>query len=372
MKGGNMNDPRITKLADVLLNYCVKLKEGQLMVINATELAAPLVRELFKKALLLGAHPYTKIGIEGIEETYYKYASEQQLKFISPVSKFEIEKIDAAVGIMSIYNTRSLTNIDPKKQAIAHKAAAPFMKRYMERAAKGKLNWVGCLYPTYASAQDAGMSLTDYEDFVFGACALDKKDPVGEWKKTSKYNQRLINYLKHKKEIRIIAPDTDLKYNVRGRIWINCDGANNFPDGEVFTAPIEDSASGHIHFSFPAEFSGREAEDVRIEFKNGKAVSAKASKGEEFLNTMLDVDKGARFLGEVAIGTNFGIKQFTRNTLFDEKIGGTIHIALGQSYPESGGKNQSGIHWDMVCDLRKGGEMYADGELFFKNGKFLK
>lgn len=367
-----MKDPRVVKLADVLLNYCVKLKAGQLMVINATELAAPLIRELYKQALLIGAHPYTKVAIEGIEEIYYKHTTPEQLHFISPISKFEIEKIDAAVGIMSIYNTRSLSNIDPQKQAISHKASAELMKRYMERAAKGELNWVGCLYPTYASAQDAGMSLSDYEDFVFGACALDKKDPVAEWKKISKYNQSLINYLKNKKEIRVKAIDTDLTYNVAGRKWINCDGANNFPDGEVFTAPIEDSANGHIRFSFPAEFSGREADDVRIEFKNGKAVSAKASKGEEFLNAMLDVDKGARFLGEVAIGTNYGIKQFTRNTLFDEKIGGTIHMALGQSYPESGGKNQSGIHWDMVCDLRKGGELYADGQLFFKNGKFLK
>jgi aminopeptidase len=367
-----MVDPRITRLADVLLGYCVKLKKDQLVVIQSTELASPLVRELYKKALQIGAHPYTRISIEGIEETYYKYSSREQLKYISPVSKFEIEKIDAAVAIMSIYNTRSLANIDSQKQAISHKASASLMKRYMERAAKGQLNWVACLYPTFASAQDAGMSLLDYEDFVFGACALDKKDPVAEWKKISMYNKRIVNYLKRKKEIRIKAPDTDLTYNVAGRIWINCDGANNFPDGEVFTSPHEDSANGHIRFSFPAEFSGREAEDVRIEFKNGKAISAKASKGEDFLNAMLDVDKGARFLGEVAIGTNFGIKQFTRNTLFDEKIGGTIHMALGQSYPESGGKNQSGIHWDMVCDLRKNGEIYADGELFFKNGKFLK
>ena len=216
------------------------------------------------------------------------------------------------------------------------------------------------------------MSLTDYEDFVFSACKVDKKDPIAEWKKVSQYNARIIKYLKGKKEIRIVAPDTDLRYNVAGRVWINCDGSNNFPDGEVFTAPIENSANGHIRFTFPAVYGGREVEDVRIEFKDGKAVSAKASRGEEFLNTMLDSDKGARYLGEVAIGTNFGIRQFTKNTLFDEKIGGTIHMALGQSYPETGGKNRSGLHWDMVCDLRTGGALYADKELFFKNGKFLK
>ena len=157
-----------------------------------------------------------------------------------------------------------------------------------------------------------------------------------------------------------------------GRKWINCDGENNFPDGEVFTGPHERSANGHIRFTFPAVYQGREVEDVRIEFKNGKAVKATAAKGEKYLNAMLDMDKGARYVGELAIGTNFGIREFTRNILFDEKIGGTVHMALGKAYPETGSKNESGLHWDMICDLRKGGSLYADGEMFFKNGKFLK
>jgi aminopeptidase len=367
-----MNDQRISKLADVLINYSVKVKKDQLVLISGTELAAPLIREVYKKAILIGAHPYTRIGIEGLEEIYYKYSTPRQLQYIPPIRKYEIEKVDAIISIMSIYNSRSLAHIDSRKQAIAAKAGAPLMKRYTDRSAKGELNWVGCLYPTNASAQDAGMSLADYEDFVFDACALNKKDPITEWKKISAYNKRLINYLKTKKQIRIVAPDTDLTYNVSGRRWINCDGVNNFPDGEVFTGPIENSAIGHIRFSFPAEYSGREADDVRIEFKDGKAVKATAAKGNDFLNTMLNVDKGARYLGEVAIGTNFGIKDFSRNTLFDEKIGGTIHMALGEGFPETGAKNRSGIHWDMICDLRHGGRLYADGELFFKNGKFLK
>jgi len=367
-----MNDPRIERLADVLLNYCIKLKKGQLLGIMGTELASPLIKALYRKALLTGSYPYTRIGIEGLDEIYFKNASAEQLLYISPIRKFEMQKIDALVSIMSIYNSKTLSGVDPRKQAIAQKANAPVMQLSMKRAASGKFSWVGCLFPTLSSAQDAGMSLTDYEDFVFSACKVDKKDPIAEWKKVSQYNARIIKYLKGKKEIRIVAPDTDLRYNVAGRVWINCDGSNNFPDGEVFTAPIENSANGHIRFTFPAVYGGREVEDVRIEFKDGKAVSAKASRGEEFLNTMLDSDKGARYLGEVAIGTNFGIRQFTKNTLFDEKIGGTIHMALGQSYPETGGKNRSGLHWDMVCDLRTGGALYADKELFFKNGKFLK
>ncbi len=367
-----MKDPRIEKYAEVLLKYCVKLKRDQLMCIRGTTLATPLITELYKKALIMGAHPFTRIRVEGLEEIYFRYSSEKQLKFITPIQKFEMNKTDSMISIMSNYNTKELTNIDPKKQAVAQKAAAPIMKKMMKRTAEKTFFWVGCLYPTYAAAQDAGMSLADYEEFVFKACRLDKKDPVAEWKKTSKYNARVISYLRRKKQIRIVAPGTDISFNVAGRKWINCDGANNFPDGEVFTAPVEDSANGHIRFTFPAVYHGREVDDVYLEFKDGKAVKAKAAKGEKYLNTMLDMDKGSRFLGELAIGTNFGIKDFTKNTLFDEKIGGTMHMALGQSYPESGGTNQSGLHWDMVCDLRKGGSMYADGDLFFKNGKFLK
>lgn len=367
-----MKDPRIEKYAEVLLKYCIKLKKDQLLSIRATPLATPLIKELYRQSLLIGAHPYTRIIVDGLMEIYFKYSSERQLKFITPLQKYELEKTDALVSIMSSFNTKELSNVDPKKQAIAQKAAAPLMKKYMARAAKKEFFWVGCLYPTAAAAQDAGMSLSDYEDFVFAACRLDKKDPVAEWKKLTKYNARIIRYLSRKKVIRIVAPDTDLTYNVAGRKWINCDGENNFPDGEVFTGPHEKSANGHIRFTFPAVYHGREVEDVRIEFKDGKAVKATADKGEKYLNAMLDMDRGARYVGELAIGTNFGIREFTRNTLFDEKIGGTVHMALGKAYPETGGKNESGLHWDMICDLRKGGSLFADGELFFKNGKFLR
>jgi len=366
-----MKDPRIEKYADVLLNYCIGLKKDQLICLRGSSLAEPLILELYKAALLKGAHPYTRVMLQGLQEIYFKYSSERQLKFITPIQKYELNNSDAMVAVMSSFNTKELTNIDPRKQAVSHMAGRKLMEKTMRRSAEGKFSWVGCLYPTNAAAQDAGMSLSDYEDFVFKACLLDKKDPVAEWKKISRYNSRLIKYLSKKKEIRIVAPDTDLTFNVKGRKWINCDGKNNFPDGEVFTAPVEKSANGYIRYSFPAVYNGREVEDVRIEFKNGKAVKATAAKGEDFLNAMLDMDPGARYLGESAIGTNFGIKSFTKNTLFDEKIGGTVHFALGMAYPETG-KNRSALHWDMVCDLRKNGAMYADGQLFFKNGKFLK
>lgn len=367
-----MQDPRIKKLAQVLVNYSCKIKKGQLVEIVSGIPGVPLVKEVYVEVLKAGAHPFSRIVVEDLEELFYKHASADQLKFVSPINRYKVEKIDAMIALRSPSNTRGLSGSDPKKQALTRKSNHAIMDRFSKRSAEGKLAWVATQYPTNAAAQDAGMSLTEYEDFVYAACMIDRKDPIAAWKKMSKYNQRLINYLKRKKSLRLVAPDTDLSFNVRGRTWINCNGEFNFPDGEVFTAPVEDSVTGKIRFTFPAVYSGREVEDVRLEFAKGKVIKATAAKGQPFLHAMIDMDKGARYVGEVAIGTNFGIKQFTRNILYDEKIGGTYHMALGNSYPESGGKNRSALHWDMICDLRKNGAMYADGELFFKNGKFVK
>jgi aminopeptidase len=241
----------------------------------------------------------------------------------------------------------------------------------MQRAAAGQLTWCGTLFPTQAHAQDAEMSLTDYEDFVYSAGHLDEDDPVAAWRAVSAHQQRLVDLLGQKRQLRIVAPDTDLTIGVAGRTWINADGAKNFPDGEVFTGPVEDSAEGHITFSFPAVHMGREVEGIRLEFEQGKVVKATARKGEDLLTSLLDMDAGARYLGEFAFGTNADIRRYTRNTLFDEKIGGTIHLAVGASYPDTGGRNQSGLHWDIVRDLRQGGRVYADGELIYQDGQFL-
>jgi aminopeptidase len=367
-----MIDQRTKKLARVLLRYCIRLKKKQLVKLIGSEQAIPLLRELYAEALTIGAYPYIKVAIEGLDEILLKTGSRDQLVYISPLAYYEVEKIDAVVGVFAPSNTKYLSGTNPDKQALMGKAQSKLLERLLTRAAKKQLAWVSTLFPANASAQDACMSLSDYEDFVYKACQIDKKDPIAEWRKISRYNRQLINYLKRKKLIHITALDTDLTFSVSGRKWINCDGENNFPDGEVFTAPLENSANGHIRFSYPAVYRGREVNDVYIEFKNGKAIKTTSSRGQDFLEAMLNMDKGARYIGEVAIGTNYGIKVFTRNILFDEKIGGTFHLALGKAYPESGGKNSSALHWDMVCDLRKDGCMYADGEMFFKNGKFLR
>jgi aminopeptidase len=214
------------------------------------------------------------------------------------------------------------------------------------------------------------MSLAEYTDFVFGAGLLDHDDPVAEWRRIDAQQEKICDILNTKSDLRIVSTDTDISMSIAGRKWINCSGHENFPDGEVFTGPVEDTVNGHIRFSFPGIYAGKEIEDIRLEFKDGKVVKATAAKGEELLQALLETDEGARFVGELAVGTNFGIQNFTQNMLFDEKIGGTVHLAIGASYPESGGKNKSGIHWDMLCDMREGGEIYADGELIYRNGNF--
>jgi len=244
------------------------------------------------------------------------------------------------------------------------------MQRFLERAAKKELKWTGTAYPTHAFAQDAEMSLSEFEDFCYGAALVHLPDPIAAWQAISRDQQRLADWLNTKDEIHLIGPDTDLTLSVKGRTWENCDGHENFPDGEIFTAPVETSVSGTVRFSYPACEGGREVEDVRLWFENGRVVRATAAKNEAYLLTMLDTDEGARVLGEFAFGTNQGVQRFTKNILFDEKIGGTVHMAVGAGYPETGSRNQSAIHWDMICDLRRGGEVWVDGQLFAKDGKF--
>lgn len=367
-----MVDPRIKKMAKTIVNYSLKLKKGDLFVINGSPLTMPLAEEVYREALKVGAHPKIFIGAESTREIFFKEASEEQLNFVSPFDKFMAENADATLGIGGGYNTKALSNVDPKKIATNRKANREIMEIFMDRSAKGEIRWCGCQFPTHSSAQQANMSLSEYADFVFGACLLNEDDPIKAWENVHNHQEEIIEYLKDKNEIEVKSKDTHLTLKVGGRKWINSDGRNNFPSGEVFTAPIEDSLNGHVRFSFPGIYAGKEIEDIRLTFENGKVVKAEAEKGEDLLLALLETDEGAKMVGEFAIGTNYGIQKFTRNMLFDEKIGGTIHIALGAAYPESGGTNKSTIHWDMLCDMRDGGELYADGELFYKDGKFIK
>jgi len=366
-----MADPRVETVAKILVDYSVEVRPKQLVRIAGGPQGAPLILAVYQKVLERGAHAFLHVEPEEAEELFYAYASDVQLDYVTPFMKDMIEQIDASIGVWTDVNTKQLTSADPAKQSRRAVAMRPLSDRLLQRAARKELRWSGTLHPIQAFAQDAEMSLREFEDFVYGACLVHEPDPIKAWKKISKKQQRLVDWLNKAKKIHVVGPDTDLKLEVTGRKWINCDGHENFPDGEIFTGPIEKSVNGHIRYTYPACLHGREVEDVRLQFKDGKVTKATAAKNEEFLLKMLKADKGACYVGEFAFGTNYGIQRFTKNILFDEKIGGTIHLALGKGYPESGSKNKSAIHWDMVCDLRNGGEVRVDRTLFLKDGKIL-
>ncbi len=365
-------DQRIEKLASLMVSYSLALKKGDWVKIIGHPAAMPLIKAFYRKAVEAGSHPVYHAAVDDLHEILLKYGSDDQLRYIPETTRLEAEKVDAMLGIIGQDNSKYLTNVDPARQALAQSAQKDILGRILERSAKGELKWVGTAFPMHSAAQDAEMSLVEYEDFVYGAGHLDDEDPVDFWKGLSSRQAKVCRFLDSIKELRVKAKETDLVLKTAGRKWINCDGKMNFPDGEVFTSPLESSVEGKILFSFPACIGGREVEEVRLEFKEGRVVKADASKGREFLEKMIGMDEGAARVGEFAIGMNDNIRKFTKNILFDEKIGGTIHVALGASIPETGGVNKSALHWDMVCDLREGGELHADGELIYRDGKFIK
>ena len=366
-----MADQRLNKLAKLLVEYSVEVKEGDIVYVCADEVATPWVIEVVKEATKKGAHVEYTLESDEIKEIQLKYGSEKQLKSGNMIYESILSKADVWLTAWGNRNTRMLSRIGSNKLKIHQQGASVWRKIYSDRTGDGSLRWCGTQYPTYADAQEASMSMSEYEDFVYGAGLLDSEDPVSEWKKISKEQDRWVKYLDSKSSLHIVSEGTDIMIGINGRKWINCDGKQNFPDGEIFTSPLENNINGYITFSFPGIFAGRQIEGIKLEVKDGKVINAWAKKGEELLKSLLETDEGSSFFGEVAIGTNYGIKDFTSNMLFDEKIGGTVHMAIGDSMPEAGGKNKSSLHWDMLCDMRNGGKIYADGELFYENGKFI-
>lgn len=376
-----MRDPRLDKLADVLVRYSTKVKPGDLTAVWGEPGAMPLIEAVFDAVLRAGGNPFWMPRSEGLTDRLLRFGNDAQIGYANPVMTDICERIDVSIGIWAEQNTRTMSRYDPAKAALLQQARKPFLSRFMKRESEGALRWVGTQYPTLAAAQDAEMSLSQYEDFVFGAGLLHMHDPVSAWERVRERQSGVCAYLQGKKEVRFRVPPqggddgTDLRVSVDGSTWINCFGDSNFPDGEVFAGPR--GADGHVNYTFPAVYMGREVRGIRLAFRGGRVVDASAESGEEFLISMLDQDAGARTLGEIAIGTNYGITDYSRNTLFDEKIGGTFHAAVGAGYPASGNSNESGLHWDMVCDLRAragwaGGTIEADGEVFHRDGEFLK
>jgi len=366
-----VSDPRLAKWAHVICDYSVGIRPGDKVYLNTTPAATPLVLELTREIVQRGGYPQFLVNLPGVDEVFMRYAGEAQLKIEQPLLKKCIEEFDVRIHVSAMTNTKALSTIDPARVSLFTAAQRPLTQTFMRRQATGELRWVVTQFPTEAYAQDAEMSLREYEDFVLGACLLNDPDPVASWKVISTQQQKLVDWLKGKQRISVKGPNCEMTVGIDGRTFINADGKKNFPDGEIFTGPEETVTEGWVKFTYPAIYQGREVEGAELEFKAGRVVKAGAKKGEAFLIKMLDTDEGSRILGEFAIGTNYGIQQFTRNILFDEKIGGSIHMAVGAGYPDTGSKNQSAVHWDLICDTRDGTELAADGVPFYRSGEFL-
>ncbi len=360
-----MRDERLEKLARLLVDYSVEAGEGEQVLVAGGAAAEPLIREVYSRLLQVGAIPIPQVALPGIQELFFEHASDLHYEKTPPVIRSIYEDVDALISIMAPHNTRALAGVDPGKQQALAKRDKAVQDLVIE-----KDRWALTLFPTQALAQESEMGLEEYEEFVFEAMALGEDDPVRYWREKAREQGRLIERLEGAREVRVLGPGTDLTLSIEGRKFLNGDGKHNMPCGEIFTGPVEDSVNGEIYFGVPVAVSGREVMGVRLRFEAGRVVEASAEKGEEFLNSMLDADEGARYLGELGIGTNYGIRRATKNILFDEKLGGTVHLAIGRSYEKTGGKNDSSVHWDLICDLREGGELYADGELIEKDGAF--
>jgi aminopeptidase len=343
--------------ARLLCGYCLDAQPGEQVAVHSTTLAAPLLLAVQRELLEREAWPLLRPSLPGQEESWWSAARDAQIDAFAPAELAEVESVDAFLRIAAPDNTTALAAVDPALIARAARARDPIQE------ARRTKRWCITAWPTDAAAQQARMGTAELTDFVRRALFLDRDDPEAAWRELSARQASLIDRLAGARELRIEADGTDLRVRVDGRTWINSDGRRNMPSGEVFTGPLEDSAEGRIRFTIPSSPRGVEVAGIELEFRAGVVVAARAERGHEYLLATLDTDPGARRLGELGIGTNTGIDRAIGSILFDEKIGGTVHLALGRSYPETGGTNVSAVHWDMICDLRQGGTLSADGEV---------
>jgi len=366
-----VKDSRVEALAQILVRYSTKVQKGDVCVIQGTTTGEPLIQAVYEEVLRAGGLPVMQLTTEQAQAAFFELASDEQLDWVQPPAEWTAEHADVRIVVMADANPRALSGADPAKQARASRARRKIMETSMQRAAEGTHRWSLTLFPTHAYAGEAGMSLSAYEQFFYDACLATDADPLTAWARQSDEVLRLAEWIEGREEVHITAPATDIKLGVAGRHWIPCVGTHNMPDGEFFTGPVEHSVNGEVAFSLPATYGGREVSGVRFRFENGKVVDASAERGEDFLIEMLDTDAGSRTLGELGIGTNYGIVAGTKEILLDEKIGGTVHMAIGAAYPESGGTNESAVHWDMICDLRQGGSIAVDGIELQRDGRFV-
>lgn len=366
-----MSDARIERFAKILVDYSAKIQPGDRVLIEATTAAEPLVRALYSRILEVGGNPQVLLDFPDQMEIFFTQAGEPQLDFTPPFLKQAYETFESRIRIHSQTNPRALGGVDPVKMGRRQKALSPILETQMRRGATGDLKWVTTLFPTEGYAVEGGMSLRAYEDFVYRACHADAADPIAYWKQVEAEQAKMIDKIQGHNLVALNGPNVDLTLSIKGRTFMNSCGTHNMPDGEIYTGPVEESVNGWVKFTYPAIYGGVAVEGIELTFSNGRVEKAKAAKNEKYLLEMLQSDAGSRFLGEFAIGTNFDIDKFTGNILFDEKIGGSFHMALGAGYPETGSKNKSVIHWDMICDLRQESEIAVDGEVIYRNGQFI-
>jgi aminopeptidase len=360
-----MAGPDPQAFAALLCDYCLDVSESEQVLVRSTTLAAPLLLELQGEILRRGAWPLLRVEVPGEASSFYANAREELLDDYPPLALTEAKKADKVLSIQATADPRELANTDPARIARAARARKPI------REATLKKRWCTTLWPTPALAAGAGMSEADYDAFVHRALFLDQPDAARSWGELRAFQDELIARLSKASALRLEADGTDLTLSVKGRTWVNSDGKRNMPSGEVFTGPVETSANGTVRFTVRSSPAGVDVDGVELTFRDGEVVEARAQTGEDYLRAALATDEGATRVGEIGIGTNFGIDRPTGTILFDEKIGGTVHLALGRSYPETGGKNVSAVHWDLICDLRVGGTFTADGELIQANGRFV-
>ncbi|MEP7287712.1 MAG: aminopeptidase [Chloroflexota bacterium] len=364
-------DSRIEKMAAVIINYSTAVKPGERVLIRGTSpLAQPLMQALYAEALKAGGLPFNYVHMSNEEYIVLNNGSIEQISEINPMLKLMYDTADVIVRIDCEEDTHGLSIFPPEKMQSRMKAVGGLLQIQMERESTGALRRCSTLFPTPAFAKDAGMTFEEYEDFVYSACMLQLDDPIAYWKDYAIQQQKLCDYLRGHNKLEVHGNNIDMSMSIEGRTFLNADGTSNFPDGEIFTGPVEDSVNGWVRFTYPAIYHGNVVIGAELKFQDGHVVEASATENEKFLLAMLDTDAGSRTLGEFAIGTNKGIDRFTGQILFDEKIGGTVHMALGGSYPQTGAVNKSTIHWDMICDMRDG-EIVVDGTRIYEKGQFL-
>ena len=366
-----MADARVEKLAQILVDHSAEIKPGDRVAIEATTAAQPLVRALCATILERGGYPHLLLELPDQEEILFAHANDAQLDAIPTFRKLAYDQFESRIRIHSDTNPRALSSVDPARQRRHQKASASILETQMRRGADRSFKWVTTLFPTEGYAIEAEMSLSNFEDFVYRACHADQADPVAYWNKVEASQKKIIERIEGHDQVILRGPNVDLSLSIKGRKFLNAAGKSNMPDGEVFTGPVEDSLNGFVRYSYPAIYSGVLVEGVELTFSNGKVTQAQAEKNQPFLLEMLELDPGARYVGEFAIGTNYEIDRFSHNILFDEKLGGSFHMALGAGYPETGSKNKSIIHWDMICGMQKDAEILLDNEVIYKNGKFV-